>query len=55
MVHKIKLEICIGANKHTRLGMTNRITITGQAYAPSTPPLNSPLRLSKVLSIIMLF
>ena len=38
MVHKIKLEICIGANKHTRLGMTNRITITGQAYAPSVPP-----------------
>ena len=42
MVHKIESEICIGANKHTRLGMTNKIT-TGQAYAPSGPPLNPPL------------
>ena len=29
---------CIGANKHTRLEMTNKITIRGQAYAPSGPP-----------------
>ena len=38
MVHKIELEISIGANKLTRLGMANKITITGQAYAPSSGP-----------------
>ena len=38
MVHKLELEISIGANKHTRLGMTNKITITGQAYAPPLKP-----------------